>query len=461
MTRRITLYNFYLRLLIYLLPALAFAMAFYLIFTSGLRAHGSYSLHQYLRLVIVTSFVWSMAVEHGQLATVSELFEDYLCVRRVIIACVITYAITTFIIFFSRLGNYSRVFLAASAVLLLPATLLLRTGFRLWIIKRRHLGKASRILVVGADGFARRVASRLRHGPFASSTVVGHVKLPDQPVAVEQNRVYEIADLSNFSVAPPIDEIVIALPWSRFAEIPALRSELEALGVPIRLVLDFRNNIIVRDKLFQVGGLQILNLDSTQAESLAYMLAKRAFDIVFSCFCLLVTAPLMLAIAVAIRLSSPGPVLFTQERVGLNGRVFRMYKFRTMRVSSEREGDTVWTTNSDPRRTALGAFLRKTSLDELPQFFNVMRGDMSVVGPRPERPYFVQQFRRDYDRYSARHRLKVGITGWAQVNGYRGDTSIEKRVEYDLHYLRHWNLALDLKIIAMTVYAVLVSKNAY
>jgi len=169
----------------------------------------------------------------------------------------------------------------------------------------------------------------------------------------------------------------------------------------------------------------------------------------------------MLIIAAVVRLTSEGPILFAQERVGLNGRVFRMYKFRTMRVSSDKESDTVWTTSSDPRRTPIGTFLRKTSLDELPQFFNVLRGDMSVVGPRPERPYFVQQFQRDYDKYSARHRLKVGITGWAQVNGYRGDTSIEKRVEYDLHYLRNWNFVFDLKIIVMTLYAVLISRNAY
>jgi len=461
MTRRITLYNFYLRLLVYSLPALAFALAFYLTFLSGLRLGGSYSLYHYLRLVIVTSFIWSVAVEHGRLTNVSELFEDYFCLQRVTIACAITYAVSTFIIFFTHLGNYSRVFLATSAVVLFVATLLLRTSFRLYVIKRRGVRKTSRILVVGADGFARRVASLLRRGPLASGTVVGHLRLPNQPVAVNRTPVYEIDDLSNFHVDAPMDEIVIALPSVRYADIPALLPRLEALAVPIRLVLDFRNNIIARDKLFQMGRLQIMNLDSTQAESLAYLLVKRGFDIAFACLCLLVAAPLMLAIAALIRLTSPGPILFAQERVGLNGKVFRMYKFRTMRLSSEKESDTVWTTNSDPRRTTFGAFLRKTSLDELPQFFNVLRGDMSVVGPRPERPYFVQKFRRDYDKYSARHRLKVGITGWAQVNGYRGDTSIEKRVEYDLHYLRNWNLVFDLKIIAMTLYAVLVSKNAY
>jgi len=461
MTSRITLYNFYLRLMVYSLPTLAFALGFYLTFLSGLRIEGTYNLYHYIRLAIVTTFVWSIAVERNHLATVSELFEDYFCLRRVTTACAVTYAVITLVIFFSHLGNYSRVFTATSAAVLLLATLVLRGGFRLYVIRNRRLRKASRILVVGADGFARRVASRLRHGPLAAGTVVGYVRLPDQEAVIKKTPVYDVADLRKCDVDPPIDEIVVAIPPARYAEIPGLRAQLEALAVPIRLVLDFGDNVIVRDKLFQVGRLQMMNLDSTQAESLAYLLAKRAFDIVFSCLCLLLTAPLMLAIAAVVRLTSEGPILFAQERVGLNGRVFRMYKFRTMRVSSDKESDTVWTTSSDPRRTPLGTFLRKTSLDELPQFFNVLRGDMSVVGPRPERPYFVQQFQRDYNKYSARHRLKVGITGWAQVNGYRGDTSIEKRVEYDLHYLRNWNFVFDLKIIVMTLYAVLISRNAY
>jgi len=461
MTSRITVYNFYLRLLVYSLPTLAFALAFYLTFFAGLRSEGSYVLYHYIRLAIVTTFVWSVAAEHNNLATVSELFEDYFCLRRVAAACALTYAVITVIIYFSHLGRYSRVFLATSAVLLLLATLLLRSGFRVYVVRNRHLRKASRILVVGADSFARRVASRLRHGPLAVGTVVAYLRLPGQHAVTNGAPVYDVADLSSLEADPPFDEIVVAVPPAQYAEIPTLRPQLEALAVPIRMVLDFGDNFILREKVFQVGRLQVMNLNSTQAESLAYLLAKRAFDVVFSCLCLLITGPLMLAIAAVIRLTSEGPILFMQERVGLNRRIFRMYKFRTMRVSSDRESDTVWTTSSDPRRTPIGTFLRKTSLDELPQFFNVLRGDMSVVGPRPERPYFVEQFQRDYDKYSARHRLKVGITGWAQVNGYRGDTSIQKRVEYDLHYLKNWNLILDFKIIAMTLYAILLSKNAY
>jgi len=195
----------------------------------------------------------------------------------------------------------------------------------------------------------------------------------------------------------------------------------------------------------------MLDLRPTLAETGSYLFQKRIFDVALSVLILLLTLPLTLVIALAIKLSSRGPIIFAQDRVGLNGRVFLMFKFRTMQVGSREEGDTRWTCEEDPRRTAVGAFLRTTNLDELPQFLNVLRGDMSIVGPRPERPFFVERFLAEFDRYNSRHMFKAGITGWAQVNGWRGDTSIAKRVEYDLYYLRNWSLTFDLQIITMTL----------
>jgi exopolysaccharide biosynthesis polyprenyl glycosylphosphotransferase len=192
-----------------------------------------------------------------------------------------------------------------------------------------------------------------------------------------------------------------------------------------------------------------------------YMVSKRAFDIVFSSVALVITAPLMVLISVAIKLTSPGPLFFVQERVGFSGNAFKMYKFRTMHVSAKTESDTRWTNAADARRTLVGAFLRKTSLDELPQFLNVLKGDMSVVGPRPERPYFVEKFAAEVPSYNERHYLKVGITGWAQVNGWRGDTSIEKRIEHDLYYLHNWSLLLDIQIVFLTVLRIGHAKHAY
>jgi len=205
----------------------------------------------------------------------------------------------------------------------------------------------------------------------------------------------------------------------------------------------------------------MVSISHTPTESVMYMILKRGFDLAFSSVVLLFAAPLMVVIAAAVKFSSPGPVFFAQNRVGFKGNVFKMYKFRTMRTSNTTEGDTRWTTADDSRRTRVGAFLRRSSLDELPQFFNVIKGDMSVVGPRPERPYFVEKFDVEMPRYSARHCLKVGITGWAQVNGWRGDTCIEKRVEHDLYYLRNWSLLFDLRIVIRTVVHTLNAKHAY
>jgi exopolysaccharide biosynthesis polyprenyl glycosylphosphotransferase len=196
-------------------------------------------------------------------------------------------------------------------------------------------------------------------------------------------------------------------------------------------------------------------------ESFTYLVAKRAFDLCFAGLALLLAAPLMLLIALAIKLTSPGPVFFRQQRVGLNGKTFLMFKFRTMQQAGPEESDRLWTRPGDPRRTRIGGWLRATSLDELPQFFNVLNGRMSVVGPRPERPYFVEQFMQTVSLYNTRHDLKVGITGWAQVNGWRGDTSIAKRVEHDLYYLHNWSFAFDLRIILLTILHLLSPRNAY
>jgi exopolysaccharide biosynthesis polyprenyl glycosylphosphotransferase len=237
--------------------------------------------------------------------------------------------------------------------------------------------------------------------------------------------------------------------------------QLNRLCLPARAIVDLGEGIVVREKLFQLGTIQMLDLTSTPNESLDYALLKRIFDICFSAAVLVLTAPIFALIAAITRITSPGPVFFAQERVGLNGKSFRMYKFRTMHVSPTSETDTQWTIAADPRRTCFGAFLRKTSLDELPQFLNVLKGEMSVVGPRPERPHFVHKFLQEIMRYNHRHALKVGITGWAQVNGWRGDTSIQKRVACDLYYLQNWSFMFDLRIILMTIVSGLLNRHAY
>ena len=188
---------------------------------------------------------------------------------------------------------------------------------------------------------------------------------------------------------------------------------------------------------------------------------KRAMDIVGSLLCIVLFSPIMLAAAIAVKLSSPGPLIFKQERVGLHNRTFKMYKFRSMTVQKASEEVSKWTTKNDVRVTSVGRFIRKTSIDELPQLFNVLKGDMSLIGPRPERPFFVDKFKEEIPRYMIKHQVRPGMTGWAQVNGLRGDTSIRKRIELDLFYIENWSVSFDIRILFLTVFKGFVNKNAY
>jgi Undecaprenyl-phosphate glucose phosphotransferase len=207
-------------------------------------------------------------------------------------------------------------------------------------------------------------------------------------------------------------------------------------------------------------GLPIISLKDTPIAGWNAV-AKRLFDIAFTLAAMPLVLPVMALVAIGVKLSSPGPILYKQERMGLDGRTFNIYKFRSMKVGAEKETGAVWATKDDPRKTRFGSFIRKTSLDEYPQFFNVLFGHLSVVGPRPERPVFIEQFRNEIPKYMLRHKVKAGITGWAQVNGWRGNTDLRKRIECDLYYIQNWSLAFDLRIIWLSIFKGIVNKNAY
>jgi Undecaprenyl-phosphate glucose phosphotransferase len=462
--RRLNRTLFFLRVTTYLLPTLAFAFAAYLRFGLDARTLAAQGVEPapYFGLVLLATIVWAIVCEQLGLCTIEHLFAPVGKTRRVLFACLITYAVILISAFFYGGSTFSRVFVGLSAVILVLLTIICRVVFRVaW--HRGHGRKPDwiKILIVGADEFARQTAESLTAGQVAPCRVVGYVRLEGQKVENAGVPIHELQDIERVTAGNGFDEVIIALPLSRFSEIPLLMNRLERLCVPVRAVLDFGEGVAVRERLFDLGGMLMLDLHATPAESVTYSVLKRAFDMVFSLGVIILTGPLMLLVAALIKLTSEGPVLFSQERVGLNGKVFRMYKFRTMRVSPSEESDTRWTVPNDPRCTKVGAFLRATSLDELPQFFNVIKGDMSVVGPRPERPYFVQKFLHDVARYNVRHYMKVGITGWAQVNGWRGDTSIAKRLEHDLYYLRNWSLSFDIQIILLTIIRGFQRRNAY
>ncbi|MGB8769285.1 MAG: exopolysaccharide biosynthesis polyprenyl glycosylphosphotransferase [Candidatus Korobacteraceae bacterium] len=461
MVLRLSYYRFFIRLCCYPLPLFAFIAGAYVRFLSdklGLSPF-AYDLPFYVALLGYTSLVWVIAVEHYQLCNIEEFFREYTGLRKAGAACAATCILQLCALFFYRGHDLSRVFFISTAVSLFIGTVLVRTGFRLLLWSADWHRRPLSVLIVGADFYARHIASQLARVPFAPAEIVGHIRLPGQDIAVENVPVFDLDMLPSMNLH--VDDIVVAFAADRLSALSAIVQSLQMIGAPIHVVVDTGDIPLVRERLFQFGPLHMLDLATAPAESLYYALSKRVFDIVFSIVAIALTSPVMLLIALLIKATSRGPVLFRQERVGLNGRLFEMYKFRTMRVGEPMDSDTVWTVQNDPRRTLVGSFLRKSSLDELPQFFNVLKGDMSVVGPRPERPFFVNEFLKEISHYNTRHRLKVGITGWAQINGWRGDTSIHKRVECDLYYLQNWSFWFDIRIICLTLWFGIFGKNAY
>jgi Undecaprenyl-phosphate glucose phosphotransferase len=449
---------------VFSVPLVSFAVAGYLRFGTHLIPHYSSDADpfSYFGLLLLTTLLWALVAEHYELTSIEQHLLAHRKSHKILLACITTYAAVLAMTFFYRDTTFSRVFIWISAVNLLLFTLFLQKIF-CWYWKRSRLNDktAIHLLIIGADEFAVRVGESLLSGGVAPCGIKGYIRLPGQASAVVGHPVYELSDIEKLAIGNGFDDVIIAIPPAALGDLPRLRAQLAPLCVPVRLVLDVGEEVSTRQRLFHLGELLMVDLQSTRAESALYVILKRAFDLAFSISVLIITAPVLAFIALAVRLTSPGPIIFVQERVGLNGKVFRMYKFRTMRVSPPQERYTQWTVKDDPRCTPFGRILRKTGLDELPQFFNVLKGDMSVVGPRPEGPYLVQKFMQSVGNYNTRHYLKVGITGWAQVNGWRGDTSIEKRVEYDLYYVRNWTLAFDLFIVILTLLRGFTDKNAY
>lgn len=321
------------------------------------------------------------------------------------------------------------------------------------------------VLIIGAGTLGRRFHDNLKQYPELGYEVIGF--LDDHPAWSEGEAARykpvlgEVNQLESILEKKLIDEVVLALPLDAHARYARIIAICEKAGVRTLIIPDYFDFLPARPYFDNFAGMPMINVRDIPLDLAGNRLAKRLFDIVFSLAAIIITSPIMLLVALGVALTSRGPILFKQERVGLNRRHFQMYKFRSMKVLPEGVEDTGWTTENDPRRTKFGAFIRKTSLDELPQFFNVLAGDMSVVGPRPERPYYVEQFKEEVPKYMVKHHVRPGITGWAQTHGLRGDTSIEDRIKHDIFYIENWSILLDIKIILRTVINGFVNKNAY
>lgn len=270
--------------------------------------------------------------------------------------------------------------------------------------------------------------------------------------------------IDNLEVILPenhLDEIAIALPLKNYSRLEEIVRMCEKSGVHTKFIPDYNSVIPSKPYTEDLSGLPVVNIRRVPLTSTFNWYLKRMIDIVGAIVALIVFAPIMIVSAIVIKCQGDGPVIFVQERVGLHNKVFKMYKFRTMVEQKPEEEEKEWTVKNDARVTKFGKFLRKTSLDEVPQFINILKGDMSLIGPRPERPQFVEQFKEEIPRYMIKHQVRPGLTGWAQVNGYRGDTSIRKRVEYDIYYIENWSFRLDVQIILLTFIKGFINKNAY
>jgi Undecaprenyl-phosphate glucose phosphotransferase len=355
--------------------------------------------------------------------------------------------------------EYSRVVMVYFWALSIVAVSLWRATFREALRFARRQGmNLRRAIVVGGGGPAVEILTALRRRPDIGVRVLGLVG--DKQADAGASWLGRFEDLRAILDREQIDLVVIALPHDEYARLGTILSDIGDDPLAIHLVPDVYRLVSMRGGIEEFEGVPVLHLRESPLYGWNRIL-KRALDIVVGAVAVVALGPLLLLIALAIKLTSPGPVLLRQERMGLDGRAFSMLKFRTMRVDAEADSGPVWATAGDDRRTTAGAFLRRVSLDELPQLLNVLRGEMSLVGPRPERPVFVETFRHRIPGYMLRHKVKAGMTGWAQINGWRGNTSLEKRIEYDLYYIERWSLLFDLKILVKTIWRGFVNKNAY
>lgn len=353
------------------------------------------------------------------------------------------------VLFLFRLQDFSRgvlavFFLSSSGLLCLKRILLRRV-----ISSMRGRGfNQKHVLIVGTAALARQYAANIAKEKQFGFNIYGFIG--SESAGLQAKYLGGFEKLEGYLQNSDIDEVIIALEPEEIRRIKPVISTCEKCGTKVA-VIPFYNDIIPANPTIEIiGSSKLINLRSNPLDNIGYAFLKRSFDVFASAVLLLILSPLMLFVAVGTKLSSPGPVLFKQQRIGRNKKPFAMLKFRSMRVNAKQ--DTGWTTDADPRKTRFGSFLRKFSIDELPQLINVLRGDMSLVGPRPEVPFYVEKFKEDIPLYMVKHQVRPGMTGWAQVNGYRGNTSIEKRIEHDIWYIENWSVGLDLKIMLLTLF---------
>lgn len=360
--------------------------------------------------------------------------------------------------------HFSRTMMAMFYVINIVLTTLGRSLIRMLLQYFREKGyNLKYILLVGYSRAAEEYIKRINANPQWGYVVRGILDdmVPSGTVYKGVKVVGRIENLLYILPQNKLDEIAITLSLKDYDNLEHIVDLCEKSGVHTKFIPDYNSLFPSRPYTEDLMGLPVINIRYVPLTNTLNWCIKRMMDILVSLVGLVVSLPIMLAAAIAIKCTSRGPVIFKQERIGLHNKPFRMYKFRTMEVQKPSQEEKGWTTKDDPRVTKVGKFLRRTSIDELPQLFNIIKGDMSVVGPRPERPQFVEQFKEEIPRYMVKHQVRPGLTGWAQINGYRGDTSIKRRIEHDIFYIENWTISFDIKIMLLTIFKGFINKNAY
>ena len=365
--------------------------------------------------------------------------------------------ITIFILYTIEEGNISRSVL----YMFYGICILASWGVRMLIfyslrnMRKRGLNQ-KQVVLVGYSRAAEEYIDRIRENPQWGYVVRGILD-DNIPAGTMYRGIKVIGRIANLNVILPesrLDEIAITLGLSEYYRLEEIVALCEKSGVHTKFIPDYNKIIPTKPYTEDILGLPVINIRYVPLSNTFNSMIKRVMDIIGSIIGIIVASPVMLVMCILIKITSPGPLIYRQERVGLHNQTFWM-------IQPEAEEKKAWTVKNDPRVTGIGRFMRRTSIDELPQLFNILKGDMSLVGPRPERPFFVEKFREEIPRYMVKHQVRPGLTGWAQVNGYRGDTSIRKRIEYDLYYIENWTVGLDIKILFMTIFKGFINKNAY
>ncbi|MCI7263422.1 MAG: undecaprenyl-phosphate glucose phosphotransferase [Clostridium sp.] len=360
--------------------------------------------------------------------------------------------------------NFSRPMVFLFFAINVVTEVLVRNLLRMALRSMRSKGyNQKHLLLVGysraAEGFIDRVVSNPEWGYKIRGILDDHEEWGKEYKGIRV--IGKIDDLDEILALNTLDEIAITLSIKEYEKLEQIVAGCEKSGVHTKFIPDYNNFIPTKPLMEDLQGLPVIHIRNVPLTNLLNATMKRIMDIFGALVAIVLFSPFMIFAAVAVKLTSPGPVIFCQERVGLHNKPFQMYKFRSMTVQTAEKEKSQWTTPGDARVTPIGKLIRKTSIDEMPQFFNVLKGDMSLVGPRPERPFFVEKFKEEIPRYMIKHQVRPGMTGWAQVNGYRGDTSITKRIEHDLYYIENWTLGFDFKILFLTFFKGFINKNAY